>query len=162
MKRKVRHVLSIALACIMMLTNVAVVNATTVYEADAVMYSISNQDIGIASCYESVATHSFNFAISDSGMATTMIRYSANSSNFSQAKVTVKLQKRVFGLFWTTVDIGETNNLWVDYSSNSSGIFSFSTGLEDEGTYRAVITLEVTTTSGATDVIGDTVQAMYG
>ena len=153
--------LSIALACIMMLTNAAVVNATTVYEADATMYSISNQDSSIAPCYESDVTHNFSFAISDSGMATIMIRYSANSSNFSQAKVTVKLQKRVLGLFWTTVDIGATDNLWVDYSSDSSGIFSFSTGLEDEGTYRAVITLEITTTSGTSDVIEDKVQATH-
>ena len=162
MKRRVRHVLSVALACVMMLTNAAVVNAGTVYEADADMYIIGNQDSGIAPCYESDVTHSFSFTISNTGTANIRARYSANSSNFSQAKVTVKLQKKVLGLFWTTVDIGETDNLWVDCSSNSSGIFSFSTGLADEGTYRVVITLEITTTSGTTDVIEGKVQATYG
>ena len=162
MKRKIRHVLSITLACIVVMMNVTAVNASTVYETDVTMRSVGNQDSGIAPCYESGVTHNFSFSISEAGTANIRARYSANSSNFSQAKVTVKLQKKVLGLFWTTVDIGETDNLWVDYSSDSSGIFSFSTGLEDEGTYRAVITLEVTTTSGTTDVIEDKVQATYG
>lgn len=162
MKRKVLHALSIVLMCIMVMTNVAEVNAVAVNEANGTMYSIDNSANEIAPCSESITQSSFRFTISDTGTASIRIIYEADGSNFSQAKVTVKLQKRVLGLFWTTVDIGETDNLWVDYSSDSSGIFSFSTGLGDEGTYRAVITLEVTTTSGTTDVIEDKVQATYG
>lgn len=157
MKRKVRHVLSIVLACIMVMANVAVVNA-----ADRNMYSVENYGDEILPCSETINRSDYSFTISDMGMASIRVIYEADSSNFSQAKVTVKIQKRVLGLFWTTVDIGETDNLWVDYSSDSSGIFSFSTGLGDKGTYRAVITLEVTTTSGTTDVIEDKVQATYG
>lgn len=162
MKRKIRQVLSIALACIVVMLNATAVNASAIIEADEIAYIVGNSDNGIAPCSACITQKSFRFTISDTGMASIRVIYEADSSNFSQAKVTVKLQKKVLGLFWTTVDIGETDNLWVDYSSDSSGIFSFSTGLEDEGTYRAVITLEVTTTSGTKDVIEDKVQATYG
>lgn len=39
------------------------------------------------------------------------VTYDANSTNFQKANLTVKIQKRFLLVFWSTVDIGYTNNV---------------------------------------------------
>lgn len=106
-------------------------------------------------------SHTFYFNIDDSGVADVVISYMGKADYFTQAKVTVKIQKRTLLLFWTTVDIGEPNNLWIDTSTEVYGRFHNAFQLEKTGTYRCVITFEVSGTGGATDVIEDTLEAEY-
>ena len=96
-----------------------------------------------------------------SGSADVYVSYTGITSNFSQAKLTVKIQKRFLGLFWSTVDIGYTDNEWVAYNSSLSGEFYNSFPLEDTGTYRAVFTVEIYGKDGSVDTIEDKITSTY-
>lgn len=110
--------------------------------------------------WNNTSQHNFYFTISPSGTA--MVKATYNGTlGFSYAKLTVKLQKRFMGLFWSTVDIGYTDNEWVAQSSLSADIFSNTFYLEDTGTYRAKITLEVFGTDGSVDTIEETLEYKY-
>lgn len=101
------------------------------------------------------------FNISEEGNAVVWVKYTADSSVFKEANLTVKIQKRTLLLFWTTVDIGEPNNEWTAKSTNINGIFNKSFPLDKTGTYRAVITLEIVGTNGKTDTIEETIECEY-
>jgi len=96
---------------------------------------------------------STNFVISTSGKATISAAYNGHRSVFTDAKITSYIEKRTLGLFWSKVDIGETNNEWVDTSTNYSDAFVHEFYLENTGTYRATVVYEISGTGGATDVI---------
>lgn len=101
------------------------------------------------------------FNVTQEGMADVGVTYYAKDDVFTYAKLTVKIQKRVLGLFWSTVDIGESNNEWVVYCYDVYGNFYNSFPLESTGTYRAVFTVEFYGTSGEVDVIEDTIESAY-
>ena len=114
----------------------------------------------IIPCWNNVTYKTFGFNISTSGVATVTARYNGTSS-FSYARLTVKLQKRVLGIFWNTVDIGYGDNEWVIISAQPTNIFSKTFNLEDTGTYRAKIKLEVFGTDGSVDTIEETLEYKY-
>ena len=66
---------------------------------------------------------SWSFSIIDPGEAHINITYSAKSEVFSEARITVKIQKRFLGFFWKTVDIGLADNEWTATSTNVYGYF---------------------------------------
>lgn len=103
--------------------------------------------------YNNTANTSTNFTISSSGKATISAGYNAYQSYFSSATITSYLEKRTLGIFWTRVDIGQPNNEWVDTSSDFFDNFGHTFQLESTGTYRAIVTYEISGTGGATDVI---------
>ena len=74
---------------------------------------------------------------------------------------TVYIQKKFLGLFWTKVDIGTTDDEWVDSSTNVSGAFSHSVQLGSSGTYRAVFEIKMYGSGGATDTIEDKIEKKY-
>ena len=65
----------------------------------------------------------FTFQVLDPGEAHIAVNYNAKREVFTEAKLTVKIQKRFLAIFWNTVDIGEPNNEWVAYSSEINGDF---------------------------------------
>ena len=103
----------------------------------------------------------FAFAVIAPGEAQVLVTYYAKSDVFTQARLTVKIQKKFLGLFWRTVDIGTTNDEWVAYSSATNGQFYNSFDVDGTGTYRAVFCLEIYGTSGAVDTIEDTIEFKY-
>ena len=104
---------------------------------------------------------SFTFQVLEPGEAHVAVTYNAKRDVFTEAKLTVKIQKRFLLLFWNTVDIGEPNNEWVTYSSEVNGNFYNYFPVDGTGTYRAVFTLEISGTSGETDIIEDTIEDKY-
>lgn len=96
-----------------------------------------------------------------SGTADVVVTYEAKESSFSYAKLTVKIQKRFLGVFWSTVDLGLTSDEWIAYNYSASGFFSNSFPLEKTGTYRAVFTVEIYGTDGSVDTIEDTITSTY-
>lgn len=104
---------------------------------------------------------SFSFTVSDPGVAYVNAKYTANANTFVQAKLTVKIQKKTLLLFWTTVDIGLSDNEWVVYSSAVNGNLSNSFNVDDTGTYRAVFTLEMSGTDGSVDEIVERKEYKY-
>lgn len=157
MRKKIMYLLSVVLASSMLLANVLFVNAAGM----DVVHEINAVDSSVMPRLNSVIMDGYDFAISDAGEACVSAWYSAESSSFKLAKLTVKIQKKVLGLFWKTVDIGEVDNQWTVYSSNVNEVFNYYVDLEDTGTYRAVITLEITTISGSVDEIEETIECKY-
>lgn len=95
------------------------------------------------------------------GTAYVGVTYEAKESNFSYAKLTVKIQKRFLGVFWSTVDLGLTSDAWIAYNYNTSGYFTNSFPLEKTGTYRAVFTVEIYGKDDTVDTIEDTITSNY-
>lgn len=86
-----------------------------------------------------------------SGTLTAKITYKGISGVTSKVVITTYIQKKTLGLFWTKVDIGQTDNEWVDTvtSLNYSGTHSHS--LPSTGTYRAVSEFVVYGSAGSAD-----------
>ena len=103
----------------------------------------------------------FTFTVSSTDKANVRVTYSANSTNFQKANLTVKLEKRFLLLFWTTVDIGYTNNEWTATSTDPDGYFYNTFTVNGKGTYRAHITLEIIGKNGQKDVIEETLEYEY-
>lgn len=85
------------------------------------------------------------------------VAYTAIEETFLQAKLTVKLEKKVLGLFWTQV--GDT---WTsDYCYDYLGYISDTIPADGKGTYRATFKLTVYGNQGIADVIDHTIEAKY-
>lgn len=105
--------------------------------------------------------YGFTFAITDDGVAHVDVDYLGDSNHFGSARMTIKLQKRFLLLFWNTVDIGYSNNEWVETSTDLYDTFYNSFPLSSKGTYRAVLTLEITGKDGSVDVIESELEYEY-
>lgn len=79
----------------------------------------------------------------------------------TRIKAELYVEKRVLGIIWTRVDIGYTNNVWID--STTSYIYSniFTHTLESTGTYRVTVTFTVSGSGGSDDVIVKTNTLTY-
>lgn len=96
------------------------------------------------------------FAISQgTGTGTATVAYQAQSDAFSYATITVKIQKRFLGIFWSTVDE------WTETCYDVTGTVYNATALEDTGTYRAVFTVEIYGKDGSVDTIEDKITSTY-
>lgn len=115
--------------------------------------SASANNEGIMPCYNNTAGTSTNFVISTTGKATISAAYDGIQGTTTRVTITSYIEKRTLGLFWSKVDIGETNNEWVDTSSRYYNAFVHEFQLPSTGTYRATVVYEISGTGGATDVI---------
>ena len=102
-----------------------------------------------------------SFNITSSGFAGVTVNYQGISGVTTKVTSTVYIQKKFLGLFWTKVDIGTTDDEWVDSSTNVSGTFSHSVQLGSSGTYRAVFEIKMYGSGGATDTIEDKIEKKY-
>ena len=102
-----------------------------------------------------------SFAVIDPGEAHVDITYNAKSGLFSEARITVKIQKRFLGIFWKTVDIGLPNNEWTATSTDVNGDFYNWFNVDGTGTYRANFTVEIIGTDGSVDLIEETRECKY-
>ena len=135
---------------------VTVVGGLTVSASE---YSLSNDNISPR--FTNCDICDFTFNVLDPGDAHVAVTYSAKADVFVQAKLTVKIQKKFLGLFWKDVDIGLTDNEWVEYSYDIHGQFYNYFPADGTGLYRAVIRLEMHGTTGVSDVIEDTIEFRY-
>ena len=91
----------------------------------------------------------FDFSITgNEGYST--VQY-MGSDSFVYATVCVKIEKRFLLAFWNDVDE------WSTTSTLQSATLGHIFVLSSSGTYRATLTLEVTGTNGATEVITDVI-----
>lgn len=112
-------------------------------------------------CYEHVQSHEFNFYVTSAGQLCVVVNYRGTPSTFTQAKITVEIEKRFLGIFWTTVEIGYPDDLWIEYSTDVNGTFTKTFASDGTGTYRATIKLEISGMYGADDVIEKEIQCEY-
>ena len=83
-----------------------------------------------------------SFNISSTGNAVCRVDYSANSSTFTYATCTIKIQKQVFLFIWSDVEVN-ANKKWEDYSTSNPETFYHTHQLESTGNYRAVFTVDI-------------------
>ena len=71
----------------------------------------------------------------------------------TKATITTYIEKQFLGIFWTRVDIGTTNDEWIQTINNYrySGKRTFS--LPSKGTYRTTVIYEIYGTGGSADKI---------
>ena len=98
--------------------------------------------------------------VSSTGILTVKNTYSAQSTT-TKVVITTYIEKRVLGIFWSKVDIGTSNDEWIDtvYTTNYSG--SHSHQLEKNGTYRVTVEYVFYGTSGYTDTIEKEIEKTY-
>lgn len=103
--------------------------------------------------YNNVVTTDSTASISSSGKLTVRNSYDGEDGVTTKAIITTYVEKKVLGLFWTRVDIGTTDDEWVDTIYDHVYTGSHSIQLSSEGTYRITVKYVVYGTGGAADEI---------
>ena len=127
---------------------------TVVTFCTGVLPLFASAEDGITPYYVTTDNCSCAFVASN-GKGVAAVLYNAYSNVFSYASVTVKIQKRFLGIFWSTVDE------WTETCYDVNGYVENSTDLEDTGTYRAVFTVEIYGRDGSVDTIEDKITSTY-
>ena len=108
---------------------------------------------GIMPRYNNVSNATANASISDSGKLTITYKYTGSSSITTKAVITTYIEKKFLGLFWRRVDIGTTDDQWVDTINNYKYSGSRTHQLSSTGTYRITVIYKIYGTGGAADEI---------
>lgn len=111
--------------------------------------------------YNNVVSARSTATISDSGLLTIKNSYVGIDGVTTKAVITTYVEKKVLGLFWTRVDIGTTDDEWVDtiYDSIYEGVHTFQ--LSSKGTYRVTVTFTIYGTDGSPDEIIKEIEKEY-
>lgn len=103
--------------------------------------------------FNNVGSVTTNMSISDSGKMSITYKYVGSSSVTTKAVITTYIEKRFLGLFWKRVDIGTTDNQWVDTINNYKYTGSRTYQLPSSGTYRVTIVYKIYGSGGSADEI---------
>lgn len=79
----------------------------------------------------------------------------------TRINVELYVEKQFLGIFWYRIDIGCTNNIWTDSTTQYYYNNTFTTHLNSHGTYRVTVTYTVSGTGGADDIITKTSTIIY-
>ena len=110
-------------------------------------------DEGIMPRFNNVSTVTTNMSISNSGKMTITYKYSGAESITTKAVITTYIEKKFLGLFWKRVDIGTTDNKWVDTINDYMYVGSRTHQLSSSGTYRVTVVYKIYGTGGSADEI---------
>ena len=108
-------------------------------------------DEGVSTYLTNCSNANMSFTVVD-GQAHFGVTYYAREATFTQAKLTVQIQKKFLAFFWK--DVADE---WVGYCTDLYGVFAETIPVDATGTYRAIIKLEVFGTTD-TDVIEETIK----
>lgn len=111
--------------------------------------------------YNNVMTVRTTATISESGLLTIKNSYTGIQGETTKAVITTYVEKKILGLFWSRVDLGITDDQWVDTIYNYTYSGTHSVQLESTGTYRITATFIISGTGGAADEIEKTYEATY-
>lgn len=115
----------------------------------------------IAPCYNNVLTAFSTATISSNGLITINNTYTGSQSVTTKAIITTYIEKKTLGIFWSRVDIGQTNDEWVDTIYNYKYSGSHSVQLPSTGTYRVTVEYVVYGSGGAADTITKEIEKSY-
>lgn len=133
------------MVCVLLVTTFSLVG----YAGEAVPY------------YNNVNSTNSSASISSSGVLTVTNRYVGSSSVTTKAIITTYVEKKVLGLFWSRVDIGQTNDEWVDTIYNYTYTGSHSVQLSSTGTYRVTVEYVIYGSGGSADTITKEIEKTY-
>ena len=113
--------------------------------------SMSAKAADIMPYYNNAISTLSNADVSSSGVITISYKYVGIPNVTTKAVLTIYIEKRTLGLFWTRVDIGEPDNQWVitKYLEKYTGSQSFQ--LSSKGTYRVTVKYKIYGTGGSAD-----------
>lgn len=111
--------------------------------------------------YNNVINTDSSASISSSGVLTVTNSYSGINSVTTKATITTYVEKRVLGIFWSRVDIGQTNDEWVDTVYNYKYSGSHSVQLSSTGTYRVTVEYVIYGSGGSADTITRQIEKIY-
>lgn len=111
--------------------------------------------------YNNVVSAYTSATVSENGFLTIRNTYTGRQNVTTKAVITTYVEKKVLGLFWTRVDLGITDDQWVDTIYNYIYNGTHSVQLEATGTYRITATYVISGTGGTADEIEKTYEITY-
>ena len=138
-----------AFAILGIVSILAVVFAMSAYAAHDASPFINN-------AYRTVS----QFVIDTDGTATVSAQYVGRTGLTSGATITMKIQKSVSGS-WVDVEIGQPNNTWVDTRTTATAKITHTYTITQRGTYRALITYNISGTGGANDIFTESIEKTF-
>lgn len=111
--------------------------------------------------YNNVNTATANLDVTNNGKLTINYTYAGFSGVTTKAVITTYIEKKTLGLFWTRVDIGTTNDEWVDTINNYRYTGSRTYQLSSSGTYRVTVNFKIYGSGGTADVIEKDIKFSY-
>lgn len=133
------------LACVL-IVSLSIISLTPVSAAKAFSGTV-------APFYNNVSNATANLNISNSGKLEINYSYVGSSSITTKAVITTYIEKKTLGLFWKRIDIGKTNNEWVDTIYNYKYTGSRTHQLPSSGTYRVTVNFKIYGNGGSADEI---------
>lgn len=103
--------------------------------------------------YNNTASVTTAMNINSSGKMTISYQYSGYPSTTTKAVITTYIEKKTLGLFWSRVDIGTSNDQWVDTINDYRYTGSRTYQLSSSGTYRVTVVYKIYGSGGAADEI---------
>lgn len=100
-------------------------------------------------------------SVSSNGNLSVTNRISGVQGTTSKVVVTTYVEKKILGLFWSRVDIGQPDDQWVDTVYGASFNKTHTHQLTSTGTYRVTAIFVVSGTGGADDEIVRTSEVTY-
>ena len=110
--------------------------------------------------YNNTTKTTSNFTINDSGVASISATCIGKTGVTTSICVEIIIEKQNMNGTWTAVNIGTTNNVWIDTSTNPI-LLANHTATLSHGTYRAVFNYTVSGSGGADDVIESIIERTY-
>lgn len=138
---KFKKILAIILVCTSLISICGIVS-----------YAVAEENV-ITPKYNNVVSASTAVVISNSGEITISNKYTGTNGTTTKGVITTYIEKKTLGLFWTRVDIGKTNDEWVDTIYNYKYVGSHSHQLESTGKYRVTVTFIIYGNNGVADEI---------
>ncbi len=112
-------------------------------------------------CYVNTRTVSAELVILSTGEAVVTFGYQGYEDLATSAEITVKIQKKTLGLFWTDVDNGQPNDTWSFNAFGNHYDNEVSMFLSSKGTYRAVVNFTIYGFGGGPDEVEKISQDKY-
>lgn len=114
---------------------------------------ISAAEEDIMPRYNNVSNVTASVGINDSGKLSITYKYSGSPEITTKAVITTYIEKKFLGLFWRRVDIGTTNDEWVDTINDYMYVGTRTHQLSSSGTYRVTIIYKIYGSGGSADEI---------
>lgn len=99
--------------------------------------------------------------VSTSGKLTVTNTYEGRVNYVTKAVITTYVEKKASSSSWSRIDIGTTNDEWIDTVYDNAYAGSHSVQLPSKGTYRISVKYVISGTGGSADVITDKVTVEY-
>lgn len=100
-------------------------------------------------------------SISDDGVLTVTNMYQGIKGTTTKGEITTYIEKKILGLYWMRVNIGQPNNQWLDVVYNYSYYGSHTFYLSSHGTYRVTVIYVISGSGGGPDTISKTITKTY-